>query len=90
MNIQVLTPEEVIFDGEVEAVTVPGICGEFQMLNNHAPIVSTLAAGKVKLKSVISSLEQSQSISDEGNYKTFTIKGGTLEFSNNKGIILCD
>ena len=90
MNIQVLTPEEVIFDGEVEAVTVPGIGGEFQMLNNHAPIVSTLGAGKVKLKSVISSLEQSQSISDEGNYKTFTIKGGTLEFSNNQGIILCD
>ncbi|MDR3272708.1 MAG: F0F1 ATP synthase subunit epsilon [Flavobacteriaceae bacterium] len=90
MNIQVLTPEEVIFDGEVAAVTVPGFNGEFQMLNNHAAVVSTLVEGKVKLKSVISSLVQSRNISDEGDYKVFSIKGGTLEFSNNQGIILCD
>lgn len=90
MNIQILTPEEVIFKGEVEAVTVPGTEGEFQMLNNHAAIVSTLANGKIKLGNIISSSIKSEKITNEGKQEIFVIKGGVIEFNNNKAIILCD
>ncbi|MDR2123232.1 MAG: F0F1 ATP synthase subunit epsilon [Flavobacteriaceae bacterium] len=89
MKIQILTPEEVIFDGEVTSITVPGSKGEFQMLENHAAIVSTLEKGKIKLESVSSS-SVSAKLTDEGKYKVHSIKGGILEFSNNKGIILCE
>ncbi|MDR1876423.1 MAG: F0F1 ATP synthase subunit epsilon [Flavobacteriaceae bacterium] len=89
MKIQILTPEEVIFDGEVVSVTVPGSKGEFQMLENHAAIVSTLEKGKIKLES-INSLSVSNKLTDEGKFKVYPIKGGILEFGNNKGIILCD
>ncbi|MGM5629292.1 F0F1 ATP synthase subunit epsilon [Apibacter raozihei] len=91
MKIQILTPEEIIFDGEVKSIILPGSKGEFQMLENHSAIVSTLIEGKIKLDSVISSVTiNEQKLSDEGKFKTHNIKGGLLEFNNNKGIILCD
>jgi F-type H+-transporting ATPase subunit epsilon len=89
MKIQILTPEEIIFDGEVSSITVPGLLGEFQMLENHASIVSTLESGTIKLENVSSSSNYNKLMND-GKYKTFTIKSGLLEFNNNKGIILCD
>ncbi|QYN50557.1 MULTISPECIES: F0F1 ATP synthase subunit epsilon [Apibacter] len=89
MKIQILTPEEVIFDGEVSSITVPGSLGEFQMLENHASIVSTLEPGIIKLENVSSSSNVTK-LKNEGKYQTFTIKSGLLEFNNNKGIILCD
>ena len=45
MQLQIITPEHVIFDGEIDAITLPGKDGEFQILNNHAPIVATLGEG---------------------------------------------
>ncbi|MCT6869455.1 F0F1 ATP synthase subunit epsilon [Apibacter sp.] len=88
MKIQILTPEEVIFDGEVSSISVPGSMGEFQMLENHASIVSTLEPGTIKLENISST--SSHKLKDDGKYKIFTIKSGLLEFNNNKGIILCD
>lgn len=88
MKIQILTPEEVIFDGEVKSIILPGTKGEFQMLENHAAIVSTLEEGKIKLDSIISSTISK--VTEEGKYKVHNIKGGILEFSNNQGIILCN
>ncbi len=91
MRIQILTPEEVVFDGEVKSVFVPGSKGEFQMLENHAAIVSTLVEGKIKLDSIISStVNNEKKLTDEGRLKTHFIKGGILQFSDNSGIILCD
>jgi len=49
MNISVLTPDREIFSGPIESVKVPGVQGEFQVLKNHAPIVSALDAGKVTI-----------------------------------------
>lgn len=89
MKIQILTPEEVIIDGEVSSITVPGSLGEFQMLENHASIVSTLEPGIIKLENVSSSSNATK-LTNDGKYQTFTIKSGLLEFNNNKGIILCD
>lgn len=89
MKIQILTPEDTIFDGEVSSIIIPGLDGEFQMLENHAAIVSTLAPGTIKIESIISALIN-KNLSKEGKFDTYPIKGGILEFNNNKGIILCD
>ena len=51
MYLEIVTPEASLVSGDVESVTVPGVDGEFQMLNNHAAIVSLLGKGKVKWKS---------------------------------------
>ena len=49
MFLEVVSPEATIFSGEVDSVVVPGVNGEFQMLKNHAPIVSLLRAGSVQI-----------------------------------------
>jgi len=49
MILEIVSPEATLFKGEVTSVAVPGVNGEFQMLNNHAPIVSTLVKGNVKI-----------------------------------------
>ena len=53
MNLSIVSPEALLFKGEVESITLPGTSGYFQILNNHAPLVSTLAAGKVKIEGKI-------------------------------------
>ena len=72
MNITVLTPDEAIFQGEATSVTVPGTDGQFQVLNNHAPIVSSLDEGKVKI------------VKTEGGDMIFTIQKGFIEVLNNE------
>ncbi len=49
MFLEIVTPEAILFSSEVDSISVPGIDGEFQMLNNHAPIVSILKEGEVKI-----------------------------------------
>ena len=49
MHLEVVSPEAILFSSEVDSIAVPGKGGEFQMLNNHAPIVSTLKEGTVKI-----------------------------------------
>jgi len=58
MVLEVLTPEKSLFSGEIEAVTVPGINGRFQILKNHAPIVSALVAGEVNIKTAGGEVER--------------------------------
>ena len=47
LKLKIVSPERVVFSGEVERVTVPGTAGEFEMLVNHAPIISSLEHGAV-------------------------------------------
>jgi len=49
MFLEIVTPEAILFSSEVDSIFVPGIHGEFQMLNNHAPVVSILKEGTVKV-----------------------------------------
>lgn len=49
MYLEIVSPEATLFKGEVSSVAVPGVNGEFQVLNNHAPIVSILSKGTVKI-----------------------------------------
>lgn len=71
MQILVLTPEKEIYKGDIESVKVPGVNGQFEILNNHAPIVSALVEGEVRI------------IEEGGSKKTFSIKQGFIEMLNN-------
>ena len=92
MFLEIVTPEASIFQGEVETVTVPGVVGEFQILNNHAPIVSLLQEGKVKINgnSTIDEAFESQFSNGDNGSKVLQINSGTIEMSDNKIIILVD
>lgn len=75
---QLLTPEGSRFEGQVVSVRVPGSNGDFQMLYNHAPIVSSLGIGKI-------------SIRQEGEKElNFAVSGGFVEMSNNQLTILAE
>ncbi len=77
MNLEIITPEKKVYAGEVSSVIVPGTNGQFEMLQNHAPVISTLLNGKVKIK-------------DKEGVKSFDVKGGVVENLNNKIIILAE
>ncbi len=48
MTLEILSPEKTLFSGEVQRVTLPGAAGEFTVLPHHAPIISSLTAGRVR------------------------------------------
>lgn len=77
MHLDIITPEKKVYSGEVEMVNFPGSDGSFGILKDHAPIVSTLKAGDIKL------------VGNEGE-KLFPIKGGVVEVNNNKIIVLAE
>ena len=92
MLLEIVTPEAVLFSGEIESVAVPGINGEFQMLNNHAPIVSLLQEGTVKIYGSIEIEEEFEEKFSEGDkgVTLLPISAGTIELKENKIIILAD
>ena len=91
MHLEIVSPEAKLFSGEIDSLTVPGVSGSFQVLNNHAPIVSTLTAGKVKIEGNIT-IEKGQELlfKQEGSITYFEIKAGALEMKDNKVILLTD
>jgi F-type H+-transporting ATPase subunit epsilon len=93
MILEIVSPEATLFTGEVTSVSVPGINGEFQMLNNHAPIVSILTKGSVKIQAssfnVDKAHEDKFSKLDTQTY-SLSINSGTIEMNNNKVIVLAD
>ncbi|MBV7440324.1 F0F1 ATP synthase subunit epsilon [Weeksellaceae bacterium TAE3-ERU29] len=90
LKLEIITPEYVLFKGEVEAVTVPGKNGKFQMLQNHAPIVATLEAGDIIIKAHEKAEKQHSLVTSANNEFSLAISGGTLELNNNHLIILAD
>ncbi|MCV6630990.1 MAG: F0F1 ATP synthase subunit epsilon [Flavobacteriaceae bacterium] len=91
MYLEIVSPEATLFSGEVAAVSVPGVNGSFQMLNNHAPIVSILGAGKVKIKGDIQIEEAFESkFNQEAGETVLQIASGTIEMKDNKIIVLAD
>lgn len=91
MQLEIVSPEATLYSGEATAVTVPGIDGEFQMLDHHAPIVSLLAKGQVKIKGATMSDKQKKHFkSGGGDEMILEISSGTLEMNDNKIIILAD
>lgn len=95
MQLEVITPDQKIFVGEATAVQLPGIDGFFQLLNQHAPIVSALKEGSIKvdLTENFDAEEKSSSlIKVDSNPKVIhiEIKGGVIEMLNNKVIVLAE
>ena len=92
MYLEIVSPEATLFAGEVTSVTVPGINGEFQMLENHAPIVSLLQEGPVKVQGNITIEENFKNKFTKGaNGETIlAISSGTIELKDNKVIVLAD
>lgn len=75
MQVDILTPDKVLFSGEATSVKLPGSLGQFEVLNNHAPLVSSLNAGNVRVRSA------------DGD-QNFAIKGGVVEVTKNKIVVL--
>lgn len=71
LKLKIVSPEGVAYEGNVESVSVPGSLGQFQILNNHAPIISLLEAGEVIYKDLA------------GERKVKTVKGGFVEVQQN-------
>ncbi len=92
MYLEIVSPEATLFSGEVESVTVPGVNGEFQMLQNHAPIVSLLQEGLVKIQGdiVLDELHADKFTKDGSGKVNLAIKSGTIELNDNKLIVLAD
>lgn len=78
MEIEILTPEKKLFSGQVQLVEVPGSVGPFVMLKNHAPIMSLLVKGVLRI------------VEESGDERTFDIQGGVVENSKNKIIALVE
>ncbi len=91
MYLEIVTPEASLAAGEVESVTVPGVNGSFQMLNNHAAIVSLLQAGKVIFSGEPDFTEgfEDRFIKEDGKW-TIKITSGAMEMKDNKVIVLAD
>jgi len=86
MNLEILTPEKKLYSGEVYGVQMPGISGSFEVLEKHAPLVSALKAGRIKVlkdKSALSSGGQS-------HIAFFDIQSGFVEVINNTVTILAE
>ncbi|MCA0933501.1 MAG: F0F1 ATP synthase subunit epsilon [Flavobacteriaceae bacterium] len=92
MFLEIVTPEASIFQGDVDSVTVPGVVGEFQILNNHAPIVSLLQEGNVRIsgKLEIEEAYQDKFSKGDNDSRVLKINSGTIEMNDNKIIILVD
>ncbi|KJD36485.1 ATP synthase subunit delta [Tamlana sedimentorum] len=97
MYLEIVSPEATLFSSEVDSVVVPGINGEFELLQGHAPIVSLLKEGTVKIRTHSQSHLELDELhgnvvphKDDKKLLTVTINSGTLEINNNKVIVLAD
>ena len=93
MILEIVSPEAALFKGEVTSVSLPGVTGSFQIWNNHAPIVSILKHGVVKIEAPIFSFDKEvedkfTKVNDQ-NY-LLEINSGTIEMKDNKVIVLVD
>ena len=93
MTLEIVSPEATLYSGPITAITLPGVNGSFQILNHHAPIVSILTEGEIKI--VADSFSFAKSVADKfvkKDEKTYvlSIKSGTIEMNNNKVIVLVD
>lgn len=77
MTLDIITPDRKVFSGEAQSVTFPGSQGQFQVLNNHAPLVSTLTRGPIL-------------VSTAAGQQSFTVDGGVVEVLQNRVLVLAE
>ena len=78
MKLEIITPSSTLFAGEVSLVQLPGIDGLFEILKSHAPLVSALKEGRVKV------------VDDQNQTQFFDIRGGVVEVSQDKILLLAE
>jgi len=78
MLLEIITPDKTVYSGKVKLVQLPGSKGAFEILNNHAPIISTLEKGRIKVEE------------ESGEVLFFDVDGGVIENKNNKIIVLAE
>lgn len=78
MHLEILTPDKQLFEGEVSLVRLPGILGSFEILTDHAPMLSALGEGKIKVRDT------------EGRNLMIDVKGGFVEVAENVVKVLID
>jgi F-type H+-transporting ATPase subunit epsilon len=78
MKLEIITPDKKIFEGDVNSIRVPGKKGSFQVLKDHAPIISTLENGTVII------------VDQEGKEIRYEINGGVIEVKHNRIILLAE
>ena len=93
MILEIVSPEASLFKGEINSITLPGVDGSFQILDNHAPIISLLQKGNVKINGTNFHFNKEAvkffTKIDEQNY-LLPISSGTIEMKDNKVIVLVD
>jgi len=77
MQVEIITPDKNLYEGEATSVLVPASDGELGIFNNHAPLICSLKAGKVK-------------VSNNGQDQLFDVNGGVVEVLKNKVIVLAE
>lgn len=78
MNLEIITPDKKLFEGQVKYASFPGTDGSFGVLDDHAPMIATLRAGTIELTDSASSKHE------------FTVKGGVVEVLKNKVVVLAE
>jgi F-type H+-transporting ATPase subunit epsilon len=78
MFVEIITPDKKLFSGQADLVQLPGSNGSFEIMKNHAPIISTLTKGKIRL------------VGENNSEHLFDINGGVIELTHNKIIILAE
>lgn len=78
MFLEIITPDKKLFSGEVKYVNLPGGDGSFGVLKNHAPLISSLKKGKIKVTT------------ENKETQTFDVKGGVVEVLKNKIVVLAE
>lgn len=78
MQLEILTPEHKVYSGKVYGIQLPGTEGSFEILENHAPMIASLAKGKMKV------------LKEKNSVQTYEIAGGFIEMINNKASVLIE
>lgn len=78
MRLEIFTPEKKLYEGKINSINVPGTKGAFAVLHNHAPIISTLSKGQIKI------------INEHSKTEIINIEGGIIEVKKNIIVILAD
>ena len=75
-KIEIISPEKIIFSGDIKTVTIPSYEGDMSVLKNHISIITFLRPGRIKIEK------------NEGNLEEFFVEDGTVEFSNDRLVVL--
>ena len=78
MHLEIVTPEKHLYSGEIKSARFPGVNGSFGVLSDHAPLISTLKEGKIKI------------VEESNEEKGFEINGGVVEVMKNRIIVLAE